>query len=96
MEGGSLLEVPPCVLAALPASNSVAALLLVSRPVYRRALDLVQEHTIRLGVQRCCRMPFLRHAPLKVRSHCLGSRWRQCWCSVQLPLDTVSGAHPAG
>jgi len=66
MEGGQYLDIPPRALAAVPKPNSVAALLFVSRAIYRRALDMVQEYTIGRAVDRCCRLPFVRHTPLKV------------------------------
>ena len=82
MEGGESLDIPQRALAAVPAPNSVAALLVVSRAVYRRALDMVQDYTIGCAVRRCCRLPFLRHTPLKVGGGQEVSLAWMCWSAA--------------
>jgi hypothetical protein len=100
MEGGSGLDIPIRALASVPAPNSIAGLLVLSRPNYRCALDMVQEYVVRCAVNRCCRLPFLRHTPLKVcltvlpRARRLKLPTPMCFCCLnscqdgQTQLDT--------
>ncbi len=58
-------EFPPRALAAVSRNNCITALLHVSRPVYARAIRMAAEAMVQQAVSACCRLPFLRHSPLK-------------------------------
>lgn len=74
MEDIERVHIPHRVLGAVAAPHSIASLLVVSRAVYKRALRMFQEWAVRSSVNHCCRLPFLRHMPLKVRA-CVMLAW---------------------
>ncbi|GFR46325.1 hypothetical protein Agub_g7892, partial [Astrephomene gubernaculifera] len=58
-------ELPGRAIAAVTPRHRLVALVFVSREVYRRAMAMQSEISIRRAVDSCCRLPFLRHTPLK-------------------------------
>ncbi|KAG1673781.1 hypothetical protein FOA52_002350, partial [Chlamydomonas sp. UWO 241] len=58
-------DVPHRTLGAFSTANIVSALLVVGRAAYRRAMEMQTEISELQSVDACCRLPFLRHTPLK-------------------------------
>ncbi|WIA29595.1 hypothetical protein OEZ86_012085 [Tetradesmus obliquus] len=64
-EGLSHVALPCSCLAAVAESNKVVALLAISRPVYMEACRLHREAHVARLVDALCRLPCLRHTPIK-------------------------------
>ncbi len=64
-EGAAAADPPPRALAAITLPNTLTALLVVSKAVFQRAVRSVAETLVQQTVASCCRLPFLRHTPLK-------------------------------
>ncbi|GLI67818.1 hypothetical protein VaNZ11_012099, partial [Volvox africanus] len=62
---GGHLDLPGRAVAAVVPKESLVALVFVSREVYHRAMAMQSEISVRRAVDSCCRLPFLRHTPLK-------------------------------
>ncbi|GAX73443.1 hypothetical protein CEUSTIGMA_g895.t1 [Chlamydomonas eustigma] len=56
---------PHKVQGAVTQSNTMTALLVISQAVFRQAMTLQLELSVTKAVDVCCRLPFLRHTPLK-------------------------------
>ncbi|EFJ40219.1 hypothetical protein VOLCADRAFT_108266 [Volvox carteri f. nagariensis] len=65
VDGGGHGDAPGRAVAAVVPKDSLVAVVFVSREVYHRAMAMQSEISVRRAVDCCCRLPFLRHTPLK-------------------------------